>query len=169
MATLRLCAVVMLPDAGVTVTVGVTASAVTVTEAVPEALLYAAEPALSGVYLAVSVAEPAASDPAGTVMVAEPELSVVVDEVKLPLERTIEPVGVPSDPETATVTESAWAVVMLPDAGVTVTVGVVGFGLVPPPSWLPEPHAPTERANADKRRTRNGFADRFIEGSSLTC
>jgi hypothetical protein len=169
MVTLRLCAVVMLPDVGVTVTVGVTAGAVTVTEAVPEALLYAAELALSGVYLAVSVSEPAASDPAGTVMVAEPELSVVVDEVKLPLERTIEPVGVPSDPETATVTESACAVVMLPDAGVTDTVGVVGFGLVPPPPWLPEPHAPTERANAEKRRTRNGFADRFIEGSSLTC
>jgi hypothetical protein len=61
------------------------------------------------------------------------------------------------------------AVVMLPDAGMTVTVGVVGFALVPPPPWLPEPHAPTERANAEKRRTRNGFADRFIEGSSLTC
>jgi hypothetical protein len=39
MVTLRLCAVVMLLDAGVTVTVGVTAGAVTVTEAVPEALL----------------------------------------------------------------------------------------------------------------------------------
>src|ERR1035437_7042892 len=132
MVTLRLRAVVMLPDVGVTVTVGVTAGAVTVTEAVPEALLYAAELALSGVYLAISVSEPAASDPAGTVMVAEPELSVVVDEVKLPLERTIEPVGVPSDPETATVTESACAGVMLPDAGMTDTVGVVGFALVPP-------------------------------------
>ena len=168
MVTLRLCAVVMLPDVGVTVTVGVTAGAVTVTEAVPEALLYAAELAPSGVYLAISVLEPAASDPAGTIMVAEPELSVVVDEVKLPLERTIEPVGVPSDPETATVTESACAVVMLPDAGMTDTVGVVGFALVPPPPWLPGPHAPTERANAKERRTRNGFADRFIEGSSST-
>jgi hypothetical protein len=39
MVTLRLCAVVMLPDVGVTVTVGVTAGAVTVTEPVPEALL----------------------------------------------------------------------------------------------------------------------------------
>jgi hypothetical protein len=38
------------------------------------------ELAESGVYLAVSVAEPAASDPDGIVMVAEPELSVVADE-----------------------------------------------------------------------------------------
>lgn len=74
------CAVVMLLEAGVTVTVGVVAGAVTVTEAVPEALLYAAELALSGVYLAVSVSEPAASDPAGIVMVAEPELRVVETE-----------------------------------------------------------------------------------------
>jgi hypothetical protein len=117
----------MLPDAGVTVTVGETAGVVTATEAFPEALLYATELALSGVYLAVSVSEPTASDPAGTVMVAEPELSVVGDEIKLPLERTIEPVGVPSDPETAMATESVCAVVRLPDAGVTITVGVVGF------------------------------------------
>ena len=54
---------------------------VTVTEPVPEALLYAAELALSGVYWAVSVSEPMASDPAGIVMDAEPELSVVADEV----------------------------------------------------------------------------------------
>ena len=72
---------VMLLDAGVTVTVGVVAGAVTVTEAVPEALLYREELALSGVYLAVSVSEPVASDPAGIVMVAEPELSVAAEEV----------------------------------------------------------------------------------------
>ena len=64
-----------------TVTVGVTGDCVTVTEAVPLALKYAAELALSGVYLAVSVSEPAASDPAGIVIVAEPELSEVADEV----------------------------------------------------------------------------------------
>jgi hypothetical protein len=78
--TLRLCAVVMLLEAGVTVTVGVVVDAVTVTGAVPEALLYAAELALSGVYLAVNVSEPAASDPAGIVMEAEPELSGVAAE-----------------------------------------------------------------------------------------
>jgi hypothetical protein len=38
MVTLRLWAVVMLPDAGATVTVGVVASGVTVTEVVPVAL-----------------------------------------------------------------------------------------------------------------------------------
>ena len=80
MATESDCAVVMLLDAGVTVTVGVVVGAVTVTEAVPEALMYVDELAESGVYLAVSVSEPAASDPAGTVMVAEPELSVVEAE-----------------------------------------------------------------------------------------
>ena len=72
---------VMLLDAGVTVTVGVVAGAVTVTEAVPEALLYREELALSGVYSAVSASEPVASDPAGIVMVAEPELSVAAEEV----------------------------------------------------------------------------------------
>jgi hypothetical protein len=71
----------MLLDAGVTVTVGVIAGCVTVTVAVPDALLQIAELPLSGVYFAVSVSEPAASDPAGIVMVAEPELSVVADEV----------------------------------------------------------------------------------------
>jgi len=54
---------------------------VTVTEAVPEALLYREELALSGVYSAVSASEPVASDPAGIVMVAEPELSVAAEEV----------------------------------------------------------------------------------------
>jgi hypothetical protein len=45
----------------------------------------------------------------------------------LPLDSTTEPVGAPLDPETTMVTESDCAVVMLLDAGVTVTVGVVGF------------------------------------------
>ncbi len=39
----------------------------------------------------------------------------------------MEPVGVPLDPETAMVTESDCAVVMVEAAGVTVTVGVVGW------------------------------------------
>jgi hypothetical protein len=55
--------------------------AVTETEAVPEALLYIEELALFGVYFAVSVSEPVASEPAGIVIVAEPELSVVVEDV----------------------------------------------------------------------------------------
>jgi hypothetical protein len=58
------------------------------------------------------------------VMVTEPELSVTADEVKLPLERTTEPVGVPFEPETVIVTPRLWAVVMLPEAGTTVMVGV---------------------------------------------
>jgi type IV secretory pathway protease TraF len=71
----------MLLAAGVTVTVGVVAGTATVTELVPDALLYVAELAASGVYAAVSVSEPAASDPAGIVIVAEPELSVAEDDV----------------------------------------------------------------------------------------
>lgn len=55
--------------------------ALTVTEAVPEALLYVPELALSGVYFAVSVSEPAANNPAGIEMDTEPELSVVEEEV----------------------------------------------------------------------------------------
>jgi hypothetical protein len=39
------------------------------------------ELALSGLYFAVSVSEPAPSDPAGIVMVAEPVLRVVAAEV----------------------------------------------------------------------------------------
>ena len=77
--------------------------------------------------MAVSVAEPVASEPAGIVMDAEPELSAVAAEVYAPLERTTEPVAVPFDPETPMVTESDCAAEMLLDAGVTVTVGVVGF------------------------------------------
>jgi len=65
----------------VTVTVGVIAGIVTVTAAVPDVLLYDEELALSGVYLAVSVSEPATSDPAEIMIAAEPALSVVVDEV----------------------------------------------------------------------------------------
>ena len=62
-------------------TVGVVAGAVTVKNAVPDAPLYVPELALSGVYFAVKVSEPAPSDPAGMEMDAEPALSVVVAEV----------------------------------------------------------------------------------------
>jgi len=67
----------MLLDAGVTTTVGVVNGDVTVTEADPVALLNDDELALSGVYFAANVSEPAVSDPAGIEIVAEPALSVV--------------------------------------------------------------------------------------------
>ena len=79
--TLRLCAVVTLPTAGATVTVGVVKGDVTVTGAVPEALLKVAVLAASGMYFAVSVSEPAVSDPEAMVMVAEPATSVVEADV----------------------------------------------------------------------------------------
>src|ERR1035438_6810283 len=64
------CAVPMLLDPGVTVTVGVVTGCLTVIEVVPDALLKFKDLAQSGVYFEVSVPEPAASDPAGIVMVA---------------------------------------------------------------------------------------------------
>ena len=64
------------------------------------------------------------------------------------------------------------AVVTLLDAGVTATVGVVGFGLVPPPPPPPLPHAQTDQAIAIKSRKRKNFANRFIPmpfGYSHSC
>jgi hypothetical protein len=100
---------------------------VTVSEALPEALLYIAELAVSGVYFALNVSAPVARDPAGIVMVADPEASTVAAEEYVPLERITEPVGVAPVPETAMTTERLFAVVTVVDAGVTVTAGVVGF------------------------------------------
>ncbi len=73
-------AVVMEPDAGVTVTIGVAVDEVTVTLPIPDALLYETTLALSGVYLAVRVSEPVASEPAAIVTVADPALSVAAEE-----------------------------------------------------------------------------------------
>jgi hypothetical protein len=73
----------------------------------------------------------------------------------------------PLDPETETVTARLCAVEILLDAGVTVTVGVVGFWFVPPPPWLPPlpppPHAAIETTVAVKRKTRKSLAIRFIQ------
>jgi hypothetical protein len=80
--TARLCAVVMLDAAGVTVTVGIVFVGVfTVTAAAPDALLYVVELAVSGVYVAVSASVPVASEPAGIVIVTVPLLSAVAAEV----------------------------------------------------------------------------------------
>jgi hypothetical protein len=57
-------------------------------------------------------------------IVALPLLSFVAAELKLPLVSVTAPVGV-GVPPTVTETESAWSVVMLDEAGITVTVGVV--------------------------------------------
>jgi hypothetical protein len=81
MVTARLCVEEILLEAGDTAAVGVDVACVTVTGAVPDALLYDEELALSGVYFAVSVSDPAASDPAGMVIAAEPELRGVAEEV----------------------------------------------------------------------------------------
>jgi hypothetical protein len=56
-------------------------SGFTVTEPLPEDVVYAAELAESGVYVALSESVPVASDPAGTLIVAEPLLSAVAVDV----------------------------------------------------------------------------------------
>ena len=68
----------------------------------------------------------------------------------------------PLDPETAMATESDCAVAMLLDAGVTVTVGVVGFEPVPPPE-PPLPHAAIEMTIANSRTTKISASNRFIQ------
>src|ERR1035437_9455505 len=59
------------------------------------------------------------------------------------------------------------AVEILLDAGVTVTVGVVGFWFDPSPPWLPPlpppPHAAIETTVAVKKKTRKTLAIRFIQ------
>jgi hypothetical protein len=79
--TLRLCAVVMLELAGVTVTEGVATALVTVTDAAPAALRYFELLAPSGVKVAVSASVPTASEPAAIVTVADPALRAVEEEL----------------------------------------------------------------------------------------
>ena len=55
--------------------------AVTLTDAVPEAVPYARELAASGVYDAMRVLTPTAKDPAGTLIVALPLLRVVEEDM----------------------------------------------------------------------------------------
>jgi hypothetical protein len=62
-------------------TVTAVPACVSVTEPVPEALLYVELLAASGVYFAVSVSEPTASEPAAIVMLADPAVSVVALDV----------------------------------------------------------------------------------------
>jgi hypothetical protein len=82
-ATDKLCAVVMLDEAGVTVTVGAIAvvAAVTVTVFVPVAEVKLEELFESGAYVAVSVSAPVANAPAGIVIVTLPLASVVEADV----------------------------------------------------------------------------------------
>jgi hypothetical protein len=77
--TLSASPVPIFEKAGVTATAGV--ATVTETVAVPDAVVYADELAVSGVYPAVRVFEPLASDPDGTVMVALPLCNAVVAEL----------------------------------------------------------------------------------------
>jgi hypothetical protein len=60
-------------------------------------------------------------------------------------------------------------VVRLLAAGVTVTVGVVGFWfVVPPPPWLPLPHPATENTTPKRRNTKIRLANRFIKKPPLS-
>jgi hypothetical protein len=69
---------------------------------------------------------------------------------------------------TVTVTARLCAVVILLDAGETVTVGVVRFCFVPPPPELPPPHASIERKTAERITTWKRPANRFIQKPPLT-
>ena len=83
---------------------------------------------MSGVYAAVSVSVPAASDPAGTLIAALPPLKATLpDEYPPPLNNTV-PVatGLPLPPLIVTVAVSTCAVVITEGDGVTVTPGVIG-------------------------------------------
>ena len=81
-ATFKPCDVVIVFEAGVTVTVGVSKGTVTVTaDDVPEALLYVDVLFASGVYFAVKVSDPAASEPAAIVIDADPAASAVEADV----------------------------------------------------------------------------------------
>ena len=126
--TLNVCVVVMLVADGVTVMVGIVAGATaTVTVFDPDAELYVAEHDESGVKVTVRVAVPDASDPPGMLIVAAPLLSTIDEEVYTPLASITDPVSVwfPAPPLTVTATESDCAVVIVAEAGVTATAGVI--------------------------------------------
>jgi hypothetical protein len=97
-------------------------------------------------------------------MEALPLLNVVAVEVYVPLVSVTEPVGAPL---TVTATDRDWAAVMLDDAGVTVTVGVV-FGevvvvLLPPPP----PQALRARLMEAANRSAAVLANCFISISPV--
>jgi hypothetical protein len=63
------------------------------------------------------------------------------------------PVGVLPDPDTVTLTETDCAAVTVVEAGVTVTVGVVGFGCVVFPPPPPQADIPIEKTLARRSTT----------------
>ena len=74
--------------------------------------------------MTVRLSLPAANEPPGMGMVAAPAARATAVEVKLPLVKTTEPVGIEVAPLTVTLTDMACAVVMVGVEGVTLTVGV---------------------------------------------
>ena len=76
--------------------------------------------------------------------------------------RTTEPVGVPLEAVTETVTFRVCAVVMVLLAAETVTVGVILVWLFPLPVALPPPHP--ETANAVRTRKQKLPTNRLIQG-----
>jgi len=75
----------------------------------------------------------------------------------------MEPEGIMPEPVTVMVTARVCAVVMVEEAGLTVTVGVVGFWLPPPPEELPPPPQEETRRAAVRIAAREAdFVNRFI-------
>jgi hypothetical protein len=115
------CTVVTLATPGVSVTVGVIF--VTTIRFEPNAVAYTEELPLSGVYIALSVSVPGASDPAGTSMVTLPPASAAAPELYAPLVSVTEPVAVDFPPLTVTVTVNDCCGLIFWVAGVTVNTG----------------------------------------------
>ena len=77
MVTVNACTVVMLDSEGIGITDGEILAPAFVMGAKFEEVVYVDELAESGVYAAVSVSPPTASEPAGTIIVAAPPARVV--------------------------------------------------------------------------------------------
>ena len=109
------------------------------------------EPVESGAYVAVSVSEPTARDPARIVIVAEPAVRGVADELYPPPVSVTVPVaaGLPVPVFTATVTLNDWVTEMLEAAGVTETAGVALLTV----TLEDEPVAPLKDAEPDASGT----------------
>jgi hypothetical protein len=116
--------VVTLASPDVTVTVGVIC--VTFTSVAPNAFANTEELPVSGVYIALNVSLPGASDPPGISIVTLPPTSVVAPELYAALVSITEPVAVDSipSPRTVTVTFNDCCGLILCVDGVTVTTGI---------------------------------------------
>jgi hypothetical protein len=112
---------VRLATPGVTATAGLLG--VTATTFDPAALVYTDELPVSGVYIAVRVSLPGGSEPAGMSIVTLPPMSIATSERYTPDVSVTDPVTLPDNPFTVTVTFNGCSGLMLWAATFTVTAG----------------------------------------------